>query len=77
MIVEKLFLSRNFPIHMVVETEKGVYGKFLATPARKIREKDITGLHAFVPRGRNSEEAPAYMYKMYGLTKRGEGNERI
>lgn len=28
MIVEKLFLSRNFPIHMVVETEKGVYGKF-------------------------------------------------
>ena len=55
MVVKKLFLSQNFPAHMVVETEKGVYGKFLATPARKVQEEDITSLPAYVAKGNNAE----------------------
>ena len=71
-VVEKLFLSQNFPSHMVVETEKGVYGKFLATPARKVREEDITSLPAYVANGNNAEEAPDYLYWMYGMERREE-----
>ena len=72
MVVEKLFLSQNFPSHMVVETEKGVYGKFLATPARKVREEDITSLPAYVANVNNAEEAPDYLYRMYGMERREE-----
>lgn len=70
MVVEKLFLSQNFPSHMVVETEKGVYGKFLATPARMVQEEDITSLPAYTAKGNNAEEAPDYLYRMYGLERR-------
>lgn len=70
MVVKKLFLSQNFPAHMVVETEKGVYGKFLATPAREVQTEDITPLPAYVAKGNNAEEAPDYLYRMYGLGKK-------
>lgn len=70
MVVKKLFLSQNFPAHMVVETEKGVYGKFLATPAREVQTEDITPLPAYVAKGNNAEEAPDYLYRMYGLEKK-------
>lgn len=74
MVVRKLFLSQNFPAHMVVETEKGVYGKFLAAPARKVQKEDITSLPAYAAKGNNAEEAPDYLYRMYGL-KRREGEK--
>ena len=70
MVVEKLYLSKRFPAHMVVETEKEVYGKFLATPARKVQEEDITSLPAYVAKGNNAEEAPDDLYRMYGLERR-------
>lgn len=69
-VVEKLYLSKRFPAHMVVETEKEVYGKFLATPARKVQEEDITSLPAYVAKENNAEEAPDYLYRMYGLERR-------
>lgn len=72
MVVEKLFLSQNFPSHMVVKTEKGVYEKFLATPARKVQEEDITSLPTYAAKGNNAEEAPDYLYRMYGLKRREE-----
>lgn len=69
MVVKKLFLSANYPSYMVAETEKGRYGKFLAVPARKVREEEVTPLPAYIAKGNNAEEAPEYMYMMYGLKK--------
>lgn len=71
MVVKKLFLSANYPTHMVVEIETGRYGKFLAVPARKVREDEVTPLPAYIAKGNNAEEAPEYMYTMYGLEKGG------
>lgn len=69
MKIRKLFNSRIYPYHMVLETTGGAYMKFLITPARVIGENDLTPLPYYRAVGRNEEEAPEYLYKMYGLEK--------
>lgn len=68
MKIKKLF-KESMGYSMVVEREDGSFSKFLMTPARKIAENDLTPLPYYRPVGRAAEEAPKYMYTMYGLTK--------
>ena len=69
MKVKKLYLAMRFKNDMVVETESGEFKKFNITPARKLKEKDLSPVSFYVPDGENGREAPTYMYKMYGLEK--------
>ena len=69
MKVRKLYNPPSAPMHLVIETVGGEFFKFNITPFRKITEKDLSPLPAFVPIGNNGTEAYAYMYRFYGLEK--------
>ncbi len=69
MKIKKLFLSNGFPYHLVIETITGEYKKFYILPSRNITEADLTPVPYWKPVGKRSEEAPWYMYKMYGFEK--------
>jgi hypothetical protein len=53
---------------MVIKTVDGEYKRFNITPFRQIKEKDLSPLPAYIEKGNQAEEAPAYMYKFYSLT---------
>lgn len=69
MKIRKLYAAQKFPQYMVIETMKGEMKRFQVIPVRHIKESDLMPLPHFRPVGKNGEEAQAYMYKMYGLTK--------
>lgn len=69
MEIKKLFKATNYPYHYVLKTVDDQYKMFLITPFRQISEKDLKHLPAYIERGNKAEEAEAYIYKLYGLTK--------
>lgn len=68
MKIKRLF-KESMGYSMITEMEDGSFAKFLITPSRKIAEKDLTPLPYYQAAGKAAEEAPEYMYTMYGLTK--------
>lgn len=70
MKVKRLLQAQNLPHHMVAELIDGQYARFDIVPAREITDKDLTILPYYRAVGRAAEEAPEYMYQMYGLTKK-------
>ena len=69
MKIKKLYNPVSSPLHLVVETTEGEFFKFIATPYRKITEKDLTPLPGFRALGNNGKEAEEYLYRFYGLEK--------
>lgn len=68
MKIRRLF-KESVGYNMVVEMENGSFSNFLMTPMRKITEIDLTPIPYYRAVGKAAEEAPEYMYTMYGLTK--------
>ena len=70
MKVKKLYNVPNYSqTHLVVETTDGKFYSFNHTPFRKITEDDLSPLHGFIPKGNHDQEAPDFMYCIYGLEK--------
>lgn len=70
MKVKRLLQAQSLPYHMVAELIDGRFAKFSIVPAREITDKELTILPYYRAVGRAAEEAPEYMYQMYGLTKK-------
>ena len=69
MRVKKLYNASRFPDYMVLETTMGEMMKFCITPARHLTESDLIPVPYYKAQGNNAEEAPDYMYKIFGLEK--------
>lgn len=69
MKVRRLFLAAMYRNRLVVEKVDGTYWSFFDTPARTVKELDLTPMKYYRAVGRNAAEAPDYMYKIYGLQK--------
>ena len=54
---------------MVLETVYCEYKQFYRSLARKIVKSDLTPVPYYRAKGKNADEAEAYIYKMYGLEK--------
>lgn len=69
MKIKKLYTSGPLVNHYVVKTVDNTFAKFRITPVRPISEADLTPVPFYRDEGSNGEEAPEYIYKLYGLTK--------
>lgn len=69
MKIKKLYAFGPLVNHYVVQTVDGTFAKFRITPFRTISEADLTPVPFYRAEGNNGEEAPDYLYKLYGLTK--------
>lgn len=64
-----MFRGGEREIHYVIETVDGEFKKFLITPYRNIKEKDLISLKTYTAKGNRAEEVPDYLLKFYGLEK--------
>lgn len=64
-----LYSSSNLRYHMIVETLDGRIMNFLAEPARRITEDDLTEMPGYHINKKTEEEAPKYAYFLYKLQK--------
>ena len=71
MEIKKLYIARRYPYHMVLETLTGEMMKFYIAPIRHLAISDLTPVPYYNVQGNNAEEAPNYMYTIYGLEKAG------
>lgn len=49
--------------------------KFARSPFREITETDLSPLPGYIAKGNNAEEAPEYLYRVYGFEKQREVSE--
>lgn len=69
MKIKKMYTAQIYPNQYVVKNMDGSYARFLITPFRKISKDDLTKINFYPDKGRNAEEAPDYLYDLYGLQK--------
>lgn len=69
MEIRRLLQPNNMGYTLVVETTEGKFASFQSIPTREIKPSDLHMLPYYRAIGRSAEEAPDYMYKMYGLTR--------
>lgn len=69
MEIKKLFMSNNFPQHYVLQAQDENFYRFYMTPFRHLTAADLTPMPYYQEKGENAQEAPLYLYKLYGLEK--------
>ena len=69
MKISKLFYSRNFYNNMVLKTLEGEYRTFTIAPFRTITDSDLHPIEAYPENGDYAEEAPEYLYHLYGFER--------
>ena len=69
MTVQKMFRFSGYASHHAIRDINGEYYIFYDTPARHITAADLKPAPYYRECGRLAEEAPGYMYRMYGLQK--------
>lgn len=72
MKIKKLFIGIGLPYCCVIQLLDGSFAKFFISPFRNITEKDLSIIY-YIPSGKHKEEAPEYLYHLYGFEKQRDG----